>query len=74
MHLKLLIPGPIEVEDDVLDVLSLPVQAHYGAEWVVIHNETIELVALATEKVLGAAVTKSIDESLIKDAIKAAAK
>ena len=44
MHLKLMIPGPIEVEDEVLDWLSRPVQAHYGDEWVSIHNETIGLL------------------------------
>jgi alanine-glyoxylate transaminase/serine-glyoxylate transaminase/serine-pyruvate transaminase len=44
MDLKLMIPGPIEVEDDVLDWLSRPVQAHYGAEWVAVHNETIGLL------------------------------
>lgn len=37
-----------------------------------LHNETIELVALATEKVAGKAVTKSVDEKAISDAIKEA--
>jgi len=36
-----------------------------------LHNETIELVALATEKVVGKAVSSTIDESLIADALKA---
>ncbi len=36
-----------------------------------LHNETIELVALATEKVVGKAVSSKIDESLITDALKA---
>lgn len=44
MHTKLLIPGPVEVEDDVLDWLSRPVVAHYGDEWVAAHNETIGLL------------------------------
>ena len=39
-----------------------------------LHNETIELVALATEKLVGSAVSKTIDESLIRDALKAAEK
>src|SRR5258708_12159568 len=43
-HLKLMIPGPIEVEDDVLDVLGAPVQVHYGDAWVAIHNETLDLL------------------------------
>jgi alanine-glyoxylate transaminase/serine-glyoxylate transaminase/serine-pyruvate transaminase len=44
MHTKLLIPGPIEVEDAVLDWLSKPVEAHYGDQWVSVHNETIGLL------------------------------
>lgn len=35
-----------------------------------LHNETVELVALATEKVVGKTVTKSVDTTLIKDALK----
>ena len=44
MHTKLLIPGPTEVEDSVLDWLSRPVEAHYGDYWVSVHNETIDLL------------------------------
>ena len=44
MHMKLMIPGPIEVEDAVLDCLGSPVQAHYGDEWVAVHNETVRLL------------------------------
>ena len=44
MHNKLLIPGPTEVEDSVLDWLSRPVEAHYGDYWVSVHNETIDLL------------------------------
>jgi alanine-glyoxylate transaminase/serine-glyoxylate transaminase/serine-pyruvate transaminase len=44
MHLKLMIPGPIEVEDDVLEWMGAPVHAHYGDEWVAIHNETLDLL------------------------------
>jgi aspartate aminotransferase-like enzyme len=43
-HLKLMIPGPIEVEDEVLEQMGAPVQAHYGDAWVAIHNETIGLL------------------------------
>jgi F-type H+-transporting ATPase subunit b len=35
-----------------------------------LHNEMIELVALATEKVVGKVVSKDIDNSLIIDAVK----
>lgn len=44
MSLKLMIPGPIEVEDEVLAAMGAPVQAHYGDAWVDIHNETIGLL------------------------------
>lgn len=43
-QLKLMIPGPIEVEDVVLDAMGEPVQPHYGDAWVEIHNETIALL------------------------------
>ncbi len=43
-HLKLMIPGPIEVEDEVLEQMGAPVQAHYGDAWVAVHNETIGLL------------------------------
>lgn len=36
-----------------------------------LYNETIELVALATEKVVGKTVSSKIDETLISDALKA---
>jgi alanine-glyoxylate transaminase/serine-glyoxylate transaminase/serine-pyruvate transaminase len=44
MHLKLMIPGPIELEDAVLEQMGQPIHAHYGDEWVAIHNETIGLL------------------------------
>lgn len=34
-----------------------------------LHNETLELVALATEKVINKTISSQIDESLIKDSI-----
>lgn len=37
-----------------------------------LHDETIELVALATEKVVGKVMTKDLDEDVIKSALKAA--
>ena len=36
-----------------------------------LHNETLDLVALATTKVVGKTVDKKSDEALIKDALKA---
>jgi alanine-glyoxylate transaminase/serine-glyoxylate transaminase/serine-pyruvate transaminase len=43
-HMKLMIPGPIELENDVLEIMGEPVQAHYGDAWVAVHNETIGLL------------------------------
>lgn len=43
-HLKLMIPGPVEVEDEVLEQMGQPIQAHYGDAWVAVHNETISLL------------------------------
>jgi F-type H+-transporting ATPase subunit b len=37
-----------------------------------LHNETIELVALATEKIIGKTVTAHVDDSVIAQAIKGA--
>lgn len=39
-----------------------------------LYNETLELVALATEKVVGKSMTSKVDESIISDAIKAVKK
>jgi len=38
---KLMIPGPVEVEYDVLSKMSSPIVAHYGSEWVKIYSETL---------------------------------
>lgn len=44
MHLKLMIPGPIELETEVLEQMGAPNHVHYGDEWVAVHTETIELL------------------------------
>jgi alanine-glyoxylate transaminase/serine-glyoxylate transaminase/serine-pyruvate transaminase len=44
MRTKLMIPGPVELEEDVLKWMGAPVQAHYGDAWVKVHNETIGLL------------------------------
>jgi alanine-glyoxylate transaminase/serine-glyoxylate transaminase/serine-pyruvate transaminase len=41
---KLFIPGPVSVDDDVLDALSQPVMRHYGPEWMDVYNETTALL------------------------------
>lgn len=38
---KLLIPGPVEVSDDVLGLMGRPVLAHYGSKWTAFYNETV---------------------------------
>ena len=39
---KLMIPGPVQPEDEVLNVLGQPVQAHYGPEWCDFYNQTVD--------------------------------
>ena len=41
-RLRLMIPGPVDVEDDVLAALAGQVLPHYGKEWLAIYVETIE--------------------------------
>jgi alanine-glyoxylate transaminase/serine-glyoxylate transaminase/serine-pyruvate transaminase len=41
-HVKLMIPGPVDVEDDVLAAMAEPVLPHYGPEWLAIYHETVE--------------------------------
>ena len=42
--MRLMIPGPVTVEEEVLREMGAPVQAHYGPEWVAVYNETRELM------------------------------
>ncbi len=42
--LKLMIPGPIQPADDVLEAMGGPVQVHYGIPWTAFYNETLELL------------------------------
>jgi alanine-glyoxylate transaminase/serine-glyoxylate transaminase/serine-pyruvate transaminase len=42
--LKLMIPGPIQPDDDVMEAMGGPVLPHYGPEWTRIYNETIDLL------------------------------
>ncbi|MCC7358554.1 MAG: alanine--glyoxylate aminotransferase family protein [Anaerolineales bacterium] len=43
--LKLLIPGPVQPDDDVLAVMGEPVQAHYGPAWTELYRETTRALA-----------------------------
>jgi len=41
-RLRLMIPGPIELAPEVLEVMAEPLVAHYGEEWTQFYRETIE--------------------------------
>ena len=41
---KLMIPGPVSVDDDVLFEMGQQVRPHYGAEWTADYNETRDLL------------------------------
>ncbi|MDY7041115.1 MAG: alanine--glyoxylate aminotransferase family protein [Chloroflexota bacterium] len=41
---KLMIPGPVDVEDEVLAAISSPSMPHYGAEWLTVHNDVISML------------------------------
>jgi alanine-glyoxylate transaminase/serine-glyoxylate transaminase/serine-pyruvate transaminase len=41
---KLFIPGPCDIDDDVLEVMREPVRRSHGAEWLVDLNETLGLL------------------------------
>jgi len=43
---KLMIPGPVDVDDDVLAAMSEPVRPHYGDEWLEIYHEVIAYLKL----------------------------
>ncbi len=40
--LHLMIPGPVDVEDDVLEAMAHQVLPHYGREWLKIYEEAIQ--------------------------------
>jgi len=44
MSMKLMIPGPVSVSEEVLREMGAPVRAHYGVEWTAIYNETVKLL------------------------------
>jgi alanine-glyoxylate transaminase / serine-glyoxylate transaminase / serine-pyruvate transaminase len=41
-HLKLMIPGPIQPDPDVLAAMGEPVRAHYGPSFLKLYTETLE--------------------------------
>ncbi len=44
MPARLMIPGPVTVEEEVLNQMGGPVQAHYGPQWAATYNETRDLL------------------------------
>jgi len=44
LTLKLMIPGPVSVDDDVLFEMGQPIRPHYGANWTADYNETRDLL------------------------------
>jgi len=43
-HIRLMIPGPVEVHSAVLEALGKPVEPHYGPAWVEKHAGIIQLL------------------------------
>lgn len=43
-NLRLMIPGPVEVDPDVLAVMAEPITPHYGKEWTEFYYETSRLL------------------------------
>lgn len=43
-HLKLFIPGPCEVDEEVLEAMAQPTLQHYGDEWLEIYHEVLGLL------------------------------
>jgi alanine-glyoxylate transaminase/serine-glyoxylate transaminase/serine-pyruvate transaminase len=43
-ELKLMIPGPVQPDDDVLEAMGRPVQPHYGPQWRDLYNETLAML------------------------------
>ncbi len=43
-QLKLMIPGPIQPSDDVLEAMGSPVRPHYGPGFTAYYNETLDLL------------------------------
>ncbi len=41
----LMIPGPTELHPEVMKVLSTPIVAHYGSEWITIYEEALKLAS-----------------------------
>ncbi|MFP4344118.1 MAG: pyridoxal-phosphate-dependent aminotransferase family protein [Anaerolineales bacterium] len=40
---KLMIPGPVDITDEVREAMAIPTMPHYGQEWIVLQGETREM-------------------------------
>lgn len=40
---KLMIPGPVDITDEVREAMAIPMMPHYGQAWIVLHGETREM-------------------------------
>jgi alanine-glyoxylate transaminase/serine-glyoxylate transaminase/serine-pyruvate transaminase len=66
---KLMIPGPVDVEDEVLSEMASPVPAHYGDAWMKVYRETIDRLkrVFQTENdlfIMGGPGSAALDASL----------
>jgi len=66
---KLMIPGPVEVEDEVLSQMASPVPVHYGDEWMEVYGETVDCLkrVFQTENdllIIGGPGSAALDASL----------
>jgi len=41
---KLMIPGPVDVEDEVLAAMARPVIPHYGPDWLNVYNDVLSML------------------------------
>lgn len=58
--------------DNMVEAAQADIDNQVRAAKESLKQETLQLVTMATEKVLGKAMTKGVDESLVKDAVKEA--
>jgi alanine-glyoxylate transaminase/serine-glyoxylate transaminase/serine-pyruvate transaminase len=66
---RLMIPGPVDVEDEVLSEMASPVPAHYGDAWMKVYRETIDRLkrVFQTENdlfIMGGPGSAALDASL----------
>lgn len=56
--------------DQIVADAQIEIQKEVVAAKAALHNETVELVALATEKIIGGHMSPKLDESIIKETLK----